>query len=92
MDEVKKTEVNQDAVGETRRSIVKTAAQVAVTAPAVSLLLATTVKPASATLTQYQATQQHVLDDYTYGNDEEDIDGKKGFFPSQDDAFGNAVP
>ena len=61
--------------GKTRRSFVTTAAQVAVTAPAVGLLLsAATATPAAAALTAYQAAQNHVIDDYTSGNTHEDID------------------
>jgi hypothetical protein len=57
----------------TRRAFVKTAAQVAVTAPAVGLLLSATTKPASA-VTAYFAGQAHILDDYTFGNEHEDVD------------------
>jgi hypothetical protein len=62
-----------DTTGKTRRVFVTKAAQVAVTAPAASLLLAS-VKPASAQISVYQAQQQHILDDFTFGNNEEDID------------------
>ena len=58
----------------TRRGFVKTAAQVAVTAPAVALLLNASTTPASAQISPYQATQLHILDDFTFGNNEEDID------------------
>ncbi|HET7085471.1 MAG TPA: hypothetical protein VFI23_11920 [Rhizomicrobium sp.] len=94
MDEIKKVETTEEIVGTTRRSIVKSATQVAITAPAVSLLLASTVKPALANLSAYQASANHVLDDFTFGNDHEDIDGKEcgGYncnlgTPAQDDAF-----
>lgn len=60
-------------VEKTRRSVVTTAAQVAVTAPAVGLLLSATTVPASAT-SLYQATVNKILDDYTFGNEHEDID------------------
>jgi hypothetical protein len=69
--------------GKTRRSFVRTAAQVAVTAPAVSILLAGTSKPAAAQISPYQASQFHILDDFTFGNTEEDIDAA---------AFGNFNP
>jgi hypothetical protein len=74
-----KTETTEPAQ-KSRRTFVKTAAQVAVTAPAVGLLLSATTKPAAA-LTAYSATTFHVLDDFTSGNTHEDID----FGPSQDD-------
>ena len=69
--------------GKTRRSFVRTAAQVAVTAPAVSVLLAGTSKPAAAQISPYTASQFHILDDFTFGNTEEDIDAR---------AFGNFNP
>jgi hypothetical protein len=62
-----------DNTGKTRRVFVTKAAQVAVTAPAAGLLLAS-VKPAAAQISVYQAQQQHILDDFTFGNNEEDID------------------
>jgi hypothetical protein len=62
-----------DNTGKTRRVFVTKAAQVAVTAPAASILLAS-VKPAAAQISVYQAQQQHILDDFTFGNNEEDID------------------
>jgi hypothetical protein len=64
----------QEVVQKTRRAFVKTAAQVAVTAPAVGLLLSASTKPAAAQISPYQATQLHILDDFTFGNNEEDID------------------
>jgi len=73
---VESTEVGK----KTRRAFVTTAAQVAVTAPAVGLLLGSTSAQAQI-LPAYTATQNHVLDDFTYGNTDEDIDGG----PSQDD-------
>jgi len=71
----------EEGLPKTRRDFVKTSAQVAVTAPAVALLLNATAKPASAQVSVYEATASHILDDFTYGNNEEDIDGG----PSQDD-------
>ena len=64
-----------------RRDFVKTSAQVAVTAPAVAVLLSGMTKSAHAQISPYQATMSHILDDFTFGNSEEDID--QG--PSQDD-------
>ena len=63
-----------EAVSNSRRDFVKTSAQVAVTAPAVAMLLGASVKRASAQITPYQATSLHILDDFTFGNNEEDID------------------
>ncbi len=58
-----------------RRDFVKTSAQVAVTAPAVAMLLSS--KPAKAQISNYQASASHILDDFTFGNSEEDIDAIK---------------
>jgi hypothetical protein len=81
MAEDKKVE-STESEQKSRRAFVKTAAQVAITAPAVGLLLNATTKPAGAQiLDPYTATQNHVLDDFTFGNNEEDIDGG----PSLDD-------
>lgn len=68
-----KIELTEDGQ-KTRRGFVKTAAQVAVTAPAVALLLNASTTPAAAQISPYQATQQHILDDFTFGNNREDID------------------
>lgn len=57
-----------------RRTVVTTAAQVAVTAPAVALLLNATSKSAFAQVSPYIATLNHILDDFTFGNTHEDID------------------
>ena len=57
-----------------RRAVVTKAAQVAVTAPAVALLLNASAKSAFAQISPYQASQIHILDDFTFGNNEEDID------------------
>jgi hypothetical protein len=57
-----------------RRAVVTKAAQVAVTAPAVALLLNASTKSAFAQISPYQASQNHILDDFTFGNTEEDID------------------
>lgn len=57
-----------------RRDFVKTSAQVAVTAPAVAMLLKASTKPAAAQINPYQASHLHILDDFTFGNNEEDID------------------
>lgn len=58
-----------------RRDFVKTSAQVAVTAPAVAMLLSS--KPAKAHVSAYVASASHILDDFTFGNSEEDIDALK---------------
>jgi hypothetical protein len=78
----------------TRRSFVKTAAQVAITAPAVSILLAANTKPAVASVF-YKGAQPPKLDDGNFGNFEEDIDSIQlgsNFNPlnganNQDDVF-----
>jgi hypothetical protein len=57
-----------------RRELVKKSAQVAVTAPAVALLLNASTKQAFAQISPYSATTHHILDDFTFGNSEEDID------------------
>jgi hypothetical protein len=76
MAEDKKVEVEVPVEGQkSRRAFVKTAAQVAVTAPAVGMLLNASTKPAEAALSYtVNPTQAHILDDFTYGNNEEDID------------------
>jgi hypothetical protein len=71
-EDVKK--VSEEGIQKTRRAFVRTAAQVAVTAPAVSILLAGTTKPAAAQISPYVASQNHILDDFTFGNNQEDID------------------
>jgi hypothetical protein len=63
-----------EAATKSRRKFVTTAAQVAVTAPAVGLLLSASVKPAAAQIAAYQANILHILDDFTFGNNDEDID------------------
>jgi hypothetical protein len=57
-----------------RRDFVKTSAQVAVTAPAVAVLLSGVSKSAHASISSYQASASHILDDFTFGNNQEDID------------------
>jgi hypothetical protein len=57
-----------------RRDFVKTSAQVAVTAPAVAMLLSGVSKSAHAQINNYQASQSHILDDFTTGNNREDVD------------------
>lgn len=57
-----------------RRELVKKSAQVAVTAPAVAMLLNASTKQAFAQISPYQATSMHILDDFTFGNNREDID------------------
>jgi hypothetical protein len=56
-----------------RRAFVLTSAQVAVTAPAVAMLLSASSKPAHA-ISTYAASSLHILDDFTFGNTHEDID------------------
>ena len=73
-EEIKKVSEAVQSIQKTRRAFVKNAAQVAVTAPAVGILLSATTKPAAAQITPYQASQQHILDDFTFGNNEEDLD------------------
>jgi len=67
----------------TRRAFVKTASQVAVTAPAVSVLLAASTKLAAAQLPYFcpaspvqgeDCDLHRALDDFTFGSNEEDID------------------
>jgi len=58
-----------------RRELVKKSAQVAVTAPAVALLLNASTKPAFAqAISPSAATTLHILDDFTFGNTREDVD------------------
>jgi hypothetical protein len=57
-----------------RRELVKKSAQVAVTAPAVALLLNASTKQAFAQISPYSASVHHILDDFTFGNSLEDID------------------
>ena len=85
MAEDKKIETT-DADMKSRRSVVTTAAQVAVTAPAASIILAS-VSPAAAQISAYTATQLHILDDYTFGNNEEDVDAQR--FGSNFNPFNN---
>lgn len=59
-----------------RRDFVRTSAAVAVTAPAVAVLLSASTKPAAAQ-SAYNAVNLHVLDDFSFGNDHEDIDAIK---------------
>ena len=87
--------VAEEGVQKSRRAFVRTAAQVAVTAPAVSILLAGATKAQAATVSPYSASQLHILDDFTFGNNEEDIDALSqgsNFNPrngqkNQDDVF-----
>jgi hypothetical protein len=74
------TESASETPNETRRTFVRTAAQVAVTTPAVALLLNAATIPASAASCPYgdQVVACKILDDFTYGNDQEDIDAKQG--------------
>jgi hypothetical protein len=60
--------------GTSRRDVVKKSAQVAVTAPAVTLLLNASTKPAFAQLGVGSTPPLQILDDFTFGNNQEDID------------------
>ena len=61
-----------------RRAFVKTVGQVAVTAPAVGMLLnASSTSATAQIISPYAATSMHLLDDFTFGNTEEDIDALK---------------
>jgi len=65
----------RETEGTSRRDVVKKSAQVAVTAPAVALLLNASTKPAFAqVLSPSFGSSHHILDDFTFGNNEEDID------------------
>lgn len=54
---------------QTRRSAIKTAAQVAITAPAVGLLLSASTKAASAATTIYQGDDGVAKDDFILNDD-----------------------
>jgi hypothetical protein len=87
------TQPAAEASQTTRRVFVKTATQVAVTAPAVSILLG--AKPAAARINPYATTVKHFFDDFTFGDSQEDIDATNlgsNFNPNngtnnQDDVF-----
>ncbi len=68
-----KIEITEEGM-KSRRTFVTKAAQVAVTAPAASILLASAKPAMAAEISPYTATQKHILDDFTFGNNEEDID------------------
>jgi hypothetical protein len=58
-----------------RRAFVKTVGQVAVTAPAVGMLLnASSTSAMAQVITPYVSTSLHILDDFTFGDTREDID------------------
>ena len=59
--------------GKSRRETLKNVAQVAVTAPAVSLLLDANTKALAQSVTTSVARLNHALDDFTYGNSHEDL-------------------
>ena len=61
----------------TRRTILKSASQVAITAPAVAVLLDSNLALAQA-VNPYEASASHILDDFTFGNNEEDVDALNG--------------
>jgi hypothetical protein len=90
-----KTEIETGTEKKTRRAVVSVAAQVAVTAPAVGLLLSASTLPAAAQISPYNACCAHILDDFTFGSMNEDIDAirtQSNFNPfngkpNQDDVF-----
>ncbi len=70
-----------------RRDFVKTSAQVAVTAPAVAMLLSSRSAKA---VSNYGASASHILDDFTFGNNAEDVDALSGRnFPANFSNFNN---
>lgn len=81
------TNPEQDNEQKGRRDFVRTSAAVAVTAPAVAMLLSS--KTASAQTVPYDVVNKHILDDFTFGNDEEDIDAVKS--GTNFNTFGNAA-
>jgi len=85
MSDEKKTPI-ESGNEDNRREFVTNAAKVAVTAPAVALLLSASVKPASAA-TAYEAAASHFLDDFTYGNNRDDFVG-----PLDDSGFNAGNP
>jgi hypothetical protein len=80
---------NPELTPPSRRDVVTTAAQVAVTAPAVAVLLSATSKSAFAQISNYSASILHILDDFTFGNNEEDVDA--GAFGSNFNPFNGSV-
>ena len=73
-------DVKQQGAETSRREFVTTSAKVAITVPAVALLLSATTKPAAA-LSAYQAQVSHILDDFTYGNNKDDFVGPQDEAP-----------
>ena len=69
---------NRHTNGTSRRDVVKKSAQVAVTAPAVALLLNASTKPVFAQVSSSFASAHHILDDFTFGNTHEDVDALSG--------------
>ena len=65
-------EIN-NSENKTRRTALKNVAQVAVTAPAVSLLLDANTKAMAQIVSVSVAKHNHALDDFTYGNSHEDL-------------------
>ena len=64
--------------GKSRRETLKNVAQVAVTAPAVSLLLDASTMTAAQAVSTSVARINHALDDFTYGNSHEDLSNFPG--------------
>jgi len=71
-------------ISDSRRAFVKTAAQVAMTGPAVNILVVSTAKASHIPLLLYAVcclpgdNCHFILDDFTFGNNEEEIDGASG--------------
>jgi hypothetical protein len=70
-----KTTTSAEGVQKTRRAIVTSAAQVAVTAPAVGLLLSASSMPAAAQSRPYGESQDPSVDDFHTTGSEDDGDG-----------------
>jgi len=69
-------EIIKGTEDKTRRAALKKTVQVAVSAPAVALLLDAQTKSASAQIISLSAaTAAHALDDFTYGNNNDDFAG-----------------
>jgi hypothetical protein len=74
VDEIRNIDKTEPALL-SRRKVVTTATQVAVTAPAVAVLLSSSSKSAFAVCNIYgQGDGCVILDDFTFGNSGEDID------------------
>jgi hypothetical protein len=68
--------INTPIADKTRRAALKSTVQVAIAAPAVALLLdAQTKANAAANISVSAATTNHTLDDFTFGNNNDDFVG-----------------